>query len=51
MTTLDVQSYVRAILIFYALNISKGILLTVPYTFPLVLTRKICATINSFFCC
>ena len=34
MTTLDAQSYVRAILTLYTLNIRKGILLTVPHTFP-----------------
>ena len=32
-------------------NMSKVILHTVPHTFPKVLTRRICVTINRFFCC
>ena len=32
-------------------NMSKVILYTVPHKFPKVLTRRICVTINSFFCC
>ena len=32
-------------------HMSKVILHTVLHTFPKVLTRRICVTIDSFFCC
>ena len=48
-TAIQVKTVYKKLLTFLHPNISMHILLTVLYTFPMILTKRICLTIKSVF--